>query len=154
MKSFSSNDQQSVENSPDKSLQTPIRSKSLTIDRQTPKIFKQKALSVPITTTTTKKAEKKKRQTTKKDDLSIFDFSDDEQLNSNETIQLRSTINNNQQEKKEKKSNRRSTTKISNVVPPDAVCKECSNQGTSQDMTEYFISSSFFLISNSFVFYV
>lgn len=125
-KLFSSNDQQSTENS----FQTPVRSKSLTTDRQTPKIFKQKALSVP-----TNKIEKKKRQTIKKDDLSIFDFSDDDQLTTNETIQLRSTINQDQQEKP-KKTNRRSTSKVQNQVPEDALCKECSSQGTSQTMTE------------------
>jgi len=129
-KSFSSSDQQSSENS----FQTPVRSKSLTTDRQTPKIFKQKALSVP-TTKPTDKIEKKKRQTIKNEDLSIFDFSDDDQLTSSETIQLRSTINQDQQEKP-KKTNRRSTVKVQNEVPEDALCKECSKQGTSQTMTE------------------
>jgi len=67
--------------------------------------------------------------------MSIFDFYDDDE-NANETIELRSSITNNDQNKKEIKSNRRSTLTIENKVPVDALCKECSNQGTNQTMTE------------------
>jgi len=67
--------------------------------------------------------------------MSIFDFYDDDE-NANETIELRSSITNNDQNKKEIKSNRRSTLTIENKVPTDALCKECSNQGTNQTMTE------------------
>jgi hypothetical protein len=117
---------------------TPVRSTSLIVDRRTPTIFKQKAVSLPIT-----KPEKKKRQTTK-DPMSIFDFYDDDE-NANGTIELRSSIttndeNQNQLKDKEKKSNRRSTITIENKIPVDALCKECSNQGTSQTMTEYIFS--------------
>ncbi|CAF1076360.1 unnamed protein product [Rotaria sordida] len=133
---------------------TPARSKSLIIKRRTPTIFKQKAVSLPIT-----KSEKKKRKTTK-DPMSIFDFDDDE--NANGTIELHSSITTNDNEKKikkrkkeniyqEKKENidkeekkeitpnrksKRSTLIISNNVPSDARCKECSNQGTNQTMTD------------------
>jgi hypothetical protein len=119
----------------------------LIIERQTPKIFKQKAASLPMT-----KPEKKKRKTTK-DPMSIFDFYDDDE-NANGTIELRSSITSNndenenqikKQKKEENKPNRRSTLTIQNNVPSDAQCKECSNQGTNQTMTEYFhfISSIF-----------
>ncbi len=116
---------------------TPVRSKSLIIDRRTPTIFKQKAVSLPIT-----KPEKKKRKTTK-DPMSIFDFYDDDE-NANETVELRSSItttttNNNDQnqiKKNENKSNGRSTLTIENKIPSDALCKECSKQGTNQNMTE------------------
>ncbi len=114
---------------------TPTRSKSLIIDRQIPTIFKQKAVSLPIT-----KPEKKKRKTTK-DPMSIFDFYDDDE-NANGTIELRSsgTINDEDQNqiktKKETKSTRRSTLIIENPIPSDALCKECSHTGTSQTMTE------------------
>jgi hypothetical protein len=67
--------------------------------------------------------------------MSIFDFYDDDE-NGNETIELRSSITNNDQNKKEIKSNRRSTLNIENKVPSNALCKECSNQGTNQTMTE------------------
>ncbi len=68
--------------------------------------------------------------------MSIFDFYDDDE-NGNETIELRSSITNNEQNKKEiKSSNRRSTLNIENKVPSNALCKECSNQGTNQTMTE------------------
>jgi hypothetical protein len=67
--------------------------------------------------------------------MSIFDFYDDDE-NANETIELRSSITNNDQNKKEIKSNRRSTLNIENKVPSNALCKECSNQGTNQTMTE------------------
>jgi hypothetical protein len=72
--------------------------------------------------------------------MSIFDFHDDE--NTNGTIELRSTISTtdedeNQIKKKETKSTRRSTLTIENKVPSDALCKECSKQGTNQTMTEY-----------------
>jgi hypothetical protein len=109
---------------------TPVRSKSLIVDRRTPTIFKQKTVSLPIT-----KPEKKKRQTTK-DPMSIFDFYDDDE-NANGKIELRSSvIINDENENKEKKSNRRSTITIENKIPSDALCKECSNQGTSQTMTD------------------
>jgi hypothetical protein len=123
------------------SLTTPVRSKSLIIDRRTPTIFKQKAASLPIV-----KPQKKKRKTTI-DPMSIFDFYDDDE-NANETIELRSSITNNNDQndiketKTEKeaikatKTNRRSTLTIQNHVPSDARCKECSNQGTNENMTE------------------
>jgi hypothetical protein len=71
--------------------------------------------------------------------MSIFDFDDDE--NANGKIELRSSLtpndeNDNQLKTKEKKSNRRSAVTIENKVPSDALCKICSNQGTSQTMTE------------------
>lgn len=75
----------------DSSVETS-RSKSLLIERRTPTIFKQKALSYPIT-----KPEKKKRKTTK-DPMSIFDFYDDDD-NANGTIELRSSITNNENDK-------------------------------------------------------
>ncbi|CAF3874891.1 unnamed protein product [Rotaria sp. Silwood1] len=124
---------------------TPARSKSLIIERRTPTIFKQKAVSFPIT-----KPEKKRRKTTK-DPMSIFDFDDDE--NANGTIELHSLITTNDNEKKIKKrkkendheekqdikpnrKSKRSTVVISNNIPSDARCKECSNQGTNQTMTD------------------
>ncbi|CAF3014969.1 unnamed protein product [Rotaria sp. Silwood2] len=133
---------------------TPARSKSLIIERRTPAIFKQKAVSLPIT-----KPDKKKRKTIK-DPMSIFDFDDDE--NANGTIELHSSITTNENEnenenknekkiKKRKKENdnhkekqdikpnrksKRSTLIISNNVSSDARCKECSNQGTNQTMTD------------------
>jgi hypothetical protein len=68
--------------------------------------------------------------------MSIFDFYDDDE-NANGKIELRSSvIINDENENKEKKSNRRSTITIENKIPSDALCKECSNQGTSQTMTE------------------
>lgn len=69
--------------------------------------------------------------------MSIFDFYDDDE-NANETINLRSSITtNNQENKKDKiKTNRRSAVTIENKVPSDALCKECSNSGTNQTMTE------------------
>ncbi|CAF3700292.1 unnamed protein product [Adineta steineri] len=122
------------------SSSTPARSKSLIIERRTPTIFKQKAASLPMT-----KPEKKKRKTMK-DPMSIFDFDDDEE-NANGTVELRSSITlsnddeNNEKEikkpKKEvKKPNRRSAVTIQNNVPSDAQCKECSNSGTNQTMTD------------------
>jgi hypothetical protein len=76
--------------------------------------------------------------------MSIFDFYDDDE-NANGTIELRSSITTNDEDenqikKKEVKSNRRSTLTIENKIPSDALCKECSNQGTSQTMTEYILS--------------
>jgi len=68
--------------------------------------------------------------------MSIFDFYDDDDDNANETIELRSSIKNNDQNTKEIKSNRRSTLTIENKIPSDALCKECSNQGTNQTMTD------------------
>jgi len=67
--------------------------------------------------------------------MSIFDFYDDDE-NANGTIELRSSITTNDENKKEVKSNRRSTLNIENKVPTDALCNECSNQGTNQTMTE------------------
>ncbi|CAF2092394.1 unnamed protein product [Rotaria magnacalcarata] len=131
---------------PTDSPATPVRSKSLAIEHRTPTIFKQKALSVPVT-----KPEKKKRKTTK-DPLSIFNFYDDDE-NAHGTIELRSSITNNDNDKKAKKSkkvhddqerqetklnrtHKRSTLIISNNVPSDARCKECSNQGKNETMTD------------------
>jgi hypothetical protein len=73
--------------------------------------------------------------------MSIFDFYDDDE-NANGTIELRSSIttndeNENQITKKEIKTNRRSTLTVENKVPSNALCKECSNPGTNQTMTEY-----------------
>ena len=91
------------------------------------------------------KLEKKKRKNTK-DPMSIFDFYDDDE-NASGTVELRSSITTNEneekiqrrkkidQQKKTNKSNRRSTLIISNNVPSDARCKECSNRGTNQTMT-------------------
>ncbi|CAF1285667.1 unnamed protein product [Adineta ricciae] len=125
----------SVSKSTDSSI-TPVRSQSLIVDRRTPTIFKQKAVSLSIS-----KTEKKKRKSTK-DPMSIFDFDDDEE-NSNGTIELRSTVPNPTQDENEvdqktkpKKSNRRSAVAVENNVPSDALCKECSNSGTNQDMTD------------------
>lgn len=116
------------------SLTPPARSKSLTIDRRTPTIFKQKALSLPMT-----KPEKKKRQT-KKDPMSIFDFDeeDDAAGNGTTTIGLRSSITTttDQNNPIKKKVNRRSTTTIKNEIPPDALCAECSKPGSDQTMTD------------------
>jgi len=72
--------------------------------------------------------------------MSIFDFYDDDE-NANGTIELRSSIttndeNENQIKKKEIKTNRRSTLTVENKVPSDVLCKECSNSGTNQTMTE------------------
>jgi hypothetical protein len=106
---------------------SPGRSKSLIIEHRTPTIFKQKAASLPLT-----KPEKKKRKPTK-DPMSIFDFDDDE--NANGIVQLRSSEET-KTKTQEKKSNRRSTLTIQNNIPSNAICKECSNSGTNQTMTE------------------
>ncbi|UJR34254.1 hypothetical protein I4U23_021658 [Adineta vaga] len=133
----------SISKSIDSSVITPVRSNSLIIDRRTPTIFKQKAASLPMT-----KLDKKKRKTTK-DPMSIFDFYDDDE-NANGTIELRSSITNSSHDddddnvkeenlkskKDEKKANRRSTVTVENNVPSDARCKECSNSGTNQTMTD------------------
>ena len=113
---------------------TPVRSKSLTIDRRTPTIFKQKALSLPMT-----KPEKKKRQT-KKDPMSIFDFDDEEDdaTTNGTAIGLRSSLPTNDlnTSTQKKKVNRRSTTTIKNEIPSNALCAECSKSGTDQTMTD------------------